>query len=149
MKNRGDEIIDDTHLSENILSELYPRIPSPPLSNPLDFSAFEGSYTHQAYPELRISSNCTTRSRAYQVLNRTTPDLCVSLAQPNDYSKDMEWGLFHVSSTYWLQITVRSGDSSAARAEFLISPDGSISRLGVEIEPAMAARGEKIWWKRM
>lgn len=149
MKNRGDAIINDTHLSEHILSELYPRIPSPSLPNPLNLSNFEGSYTHSAYPDLRISSNCSGYSRAYQVLNRTTPDLCVSLTRPNGYSKDMDWGLFHVSGTYWLQITVRSGDSSAARVEFLISPDGSASWLGIEIEPAMAERGEKIWWRHV
>ncbi|KAE9363902.1 putative penicillin-binding protein [Stipitochalara longipes BDJ] len=139
----GDEIINDTHLpkisywSFNLGS---PLLPYPTLSTSLRSK----DPTHQAYPELRISSTCTTRSRAYQVLNRTTPDLCVSLAQPNDYSKDMEWGLFHISGMYWLQITVRSGDSSAARAEFLVGPEGSISRLGVEIESAMAARGEEI-----
>ncbi|KAL3417428.1 penicillin-binding protein [Phlyctema vagabunda] len=146
---RGNEFIEDTHLSENILSELYPGIPSPPLPNPLDLSAFEGFYTHPAYPDLTISSHCTTHSPAYQVFNRTTPDLCVSLVQPNGYSKDMECGLFHVSGTYWLQITVRSGDASAARAGFSIDPDGSISSLGVEIEPVMAAQGESIWWRRV
>ncbi|KAJ6035871.1 Beta-lactamase-like protein [Penicillium herquei] len=56
---RGDAIINNTHLSENILSELYPSIPDPPLASPLNFSDYEGSYTHPAYPQLRISSNCT------------------------------------------------------------------------------------------
>ncbi|KAJ5834571.1 Beta-lactamase-like protein [Penicillium robsamsonii] len=145
---RGDAMINDRYLSENILSELYPRIPDPPLASPVNFSAYEGSYTHPAYPELKMSSNCRV-DRAYQVLNRTSPDLCASLARYNDYSKDLEIGFFHVSGTYWLQIAVRWGLPSAARVEFRIGPDGSASWLGIEIEPSMAKREERIWWRHV
>lgn len=149
MKHRGDAIINDTHLSENILSELYPRIPDPPLASPLNFSDYEGSYTHPAYPELRISRNCTRDTRFCQRWNRATPDLCASLPRYNDYSKEFEIDFFHVSGTYWFQIAVRWGVPSAARVEFLISPEGSVSWLGIEIEPLMAERGEKIWWRHV
>lgn len=81
------------------------------------------------------------------MLNRKAPDLCASLTKYNDYSRDLEIGLFHVSSTYWLHIAAQGGILSAARAEFLDRPDGSASWLGIEIEPLMANQGEKIWWR--
>ncbi|KGO45795.1 Beta-lactamase-like protein [Penicillium expansum] len=143
---RGDAMINDGRLSDNILSELYPRIPDPPLASPINLSAYEGSYTHPAYPELRMSRNCTKGDSA---LNRTTPDLCASLVKYNDYSKDLEIKFFHVSGTYWVQIAVRWGVPSAARVEFLIGPDGLASWLGIEIDPLMANRGEKIWWRHV
>ncbi|KAJ5280904.1 Beta-lactamase-like protein [Penicillium angulare] len=146
LEQRADAAMNTTHLSKHLLSEIYPKLPSPPLSNPLDLSAFEGYYTHPAYPDLRISTDCISNSKAYEVLNRTTPDLCILHTRPNDYSKDMEWGLFHVYGTYWLQIVLWSGGLSAARIEFSIGSDGLVSRLGIEIEPAMAQKGEKIWW---
>lgn len=93
-----------------------------------------------------MSSNCTRVDRA---LYRTTPNLCASLAKYNDYSKDLEINFFHVSDTYWFQIAVRWGVPSAARVEFLIGPDSSASWLGIEIEPLMAKRGEKIWWRHV
>lgn len=142
-------MINDTHLPENILSELYPKIPDPPLASPLNFSAYEGSYTHPSYPDLRVSSNCTGDDRVYQRLNRTTPDLCATLPNYNDYSRDLEIAFFHVSGAYWFQIAVRWGVPSAARVEFLISPDGSAEWLGIEIDPLMADRGEKIWWRHV
>jgi hypothetical protein len=149
METRGDAMINDTYLSENILSELYPKIPDPPLPSPLNFSLYEGAYTHPAYPELRITSDCSGGDRAYRGLNRTTPDLCASLARYNDYSKDLGIDLFHVSGTHWIQIALRWGVPSAARVEFLIGPDGSVGWLGIEIEPAMAEREEKIWWRHV
>lgn len=136
-----------TRLSKDIISYLYPKIPEPPLASPLNFSIYEGHYTHPAYPELRVSSVCKENDRAYEVLNRKVPDLCACLTNSNDYSRDLEIGLFHVSSTYWLQIAAQGGSLSAARAEFLDRPDGSASWLGIEIEPQMAKQGEKIWWR--
>ncbi|KAJ5628008.1 Beta-lactamase-like protein [Penicillium lividum] len=145
----GDAMINQTHLSEHVLAELYPSIPDPPLASPLDFSAYEGFYTHPSYPDLILSSNCTGDHRVYQRLNRTAPDLCASISNYNDYSKDLEIGLFHVSGTYWLQIAMRWGYPTAVRLEFQISPDGSASWLGIEIDPLMAERGEKIWWRHV
>jgi hypothetical protein len=55
--------------------------------------------------------------------------------------------LFHVSGTHWLQIALWWGVPHAARVEFLINPDGLVGWLGIEIEPLMAERGEKIWWR--
>lgn len=139
IKNRRDAIINDTQPSDHILSELYPRIHCPPLPSPLNFSTLEGSYTHPAYPELRISSSCTGYDRVYKGLDRTTPDLCASLARYNEYTKDMAIDFSHMSGTYWLQIAVRWGVPSAARVEFLVSPDGSPSWLGIQIQPLMAS----------
>ncbi|KAJ5752867.1 Beta-lactamase-like protein [Penicillium odoratum] len=146
---RGDAMINQTHLSEHIIAELYPGVPDPPLANPLDISAYEGFYTHPSYPDLILSSNCTGDYRIYQRLNRTAPDLCASISNYNDYSKELGIGLFHVSGTYWLQIAMRWGYPTAVRLEFQISPDGSASWLGIEIEPLMAEREEKIWWRHV
>lgn len=146
---RGNAIINETRLSEETIEKLYPRIPNPPLANPLNISAYEGFYTHPSYPQLRVSSNCTGDPRVYQGLNRTTPDLCASLPNYNDYSRDLEIAFFHVSGTYWYEITAIWAIPSAARVEFLVNPDSSASWLGIEIEPSMAKRGEKIWWRRV
>lgn len=142
-------MINDTQLSDRFLSKLYPRIPCPPLPSPLNFSTLEGSYIHPAYPELTLTTNCTGDDRIYKGLNRTTPDLCASFANYNEYSKDMVIDLFHISGTYWIQIAVRWGVPTAARVEFLVSPDGSASWLGIEIDPLMAEQEEKIWWKHV
>ncbi|CEJ60832.1 hypothetical protein PMG11_09389 [Penicillium brasilianum] len=145
---RGDAVINNTRLSEGFLFELYPKIPCPPLPSPLNFSFFEGSYSHLAYPDLILTSNCTGDDRNYTGLNRTTPDLCASFANSNEYSKDMVIDLFHISGTQWLQIAVGWGVPSATRVEFMIR-DGSARWLGIEIEPLMAERKEKILWKHM
>lgn len=142
-------MINDTQLSDDFLSKLYPKIPCPPLLSPLNFSTLEGSYIHPAYPDLVLTSNCTGDDRIYKGLNRTIPDLCASLVNYNEYSKDMAIDLFHITGTHWLQIAVRWGVPSAARVEFLVSPDSSARWLGIGIEPSMAEREEKIWWKHV
>ncbi|KAJ5936845.1 Beta-lactamase-like protein [Penicillium verhagenii] len=146
---RGDALINQTHLSENILSELYPTIPDPPFPSPVNFSAYEGSYTHPAYPEFKISSNCTGDERVYKRLNWTTPDLCAILPRHNDYSIDTKLYFFHVSGTFWYQIGLSWDVPTPSRVEFEIGPDGSVTRLGIEIEPTMAEQREKIWWKHV
>lgn len=55
-------MINQTHLPDNIISLLYPIVPDPPLPNPLKLSAYEGIYSHPAYPDLNISTNCPKRS---------------------------------------------------------------------------------------
>ncbi|OQE20077.1 hypothetical protein PENSTE_c014G02619, partial [Penicillium steckii] len=146
---RGDALINDTQLSDDFLSKLYPKIPCPPLPSPLNFSTLGGSYVHPAYPDLVLTSNCTGEDRIYKGLNRTTPDLCASIVDYNEYSRDMTIDLFHITGTHWLQIAVRWGVPGAARVEFLVSPDSSARWLGIGIEPSMAERGEKIWWKHV
>jgi hypothetical protein len=148
MIKSGDAVINNTRLPDGFLFKLYPKIPCPPLASPLNSSFLEGSYTHPAYPDLILTSNCTGDDRNYNGLNRTTPDLCASFANSNEYSKDMVIDLFHISGTQWLQIAVGWGVPTATRVEFLIS-DGAARSLGIEIEPLMTERKEKIWWKHV
>lgn len=140
-------MINKTQLSDNIISALYPIIPDPPLPNPLNLSAYEGTYTHPAYPDLRVSSSCPKRGRVFQGLNRSVPDLCASFVKYNEYTRHLVIDLFHVSGTFWIQIAAPWELPSAARVEFRVDSKGSVSWLGVEAEPLMAVYEKKIWWK--
>ncbi|KAJ5521371.1 Beta-lactamase-like protein [Penicillium freii] len=137
----GDKIVNDTNLPDNIISELYPMTPHPSLPNPLNISAYEGTYTHPAYPDLRVSSSCSERETTIQGLQRKLPDLCVSIYLISD--------LFHVSGMFWVQIAMRWGVTNAMRVEFRIDSKGMVSWLGIEIEPLMGVHEEKIWWKHL
>lgn len=147
--SRGDASINNTHLPKNIISKLYPTIPQPPSPNPLNISAYEGIYTHPAYPDLRISSSCPNQESTTQGLECRIPDLCASIVNPNEYSKYLPIDLFHVSGTFWVQIAKRWGVLDATRLEFRIDPNGVVSWLGIEIETVMRVHEQKIWWKRM
>jgi hypothetical protein len=122
-------------------------VPNPALPNPLNISAYEGTCTHPAYPDLRVSSSCSEGEGAIQGLQRRVPDLCVSIVKYNQYAQYLINNLFHVSGTFWIQISTRWGASKAMRVEFRIDSKGIASWLGIEIKPLMPVR-EKIWWKR-
>ncbi|KAJ5245744.1 beta-lactamase/transpeptidase-like protein [Penicillium chrysogenum] len=120
----GDKIINDTNLPDNTISELYPMTPHPPLPNPLKISAYEGTYTHPVYPDLRVSSSCSERETAIQGLQRKLPDLCVSIVKYNQYSQYLISDLFHVSGMFWVQIATHWGVTNATRVEFRIDSKG-------------------------
>lgn len=123
--------------------------PHPPLPNPLKISAYEGTYTHPVYPDLRVSSSCSERETAIQGLQRKLPDLCVSIVKYNQYSQYLISDLFHVSGMFWVQIATHWGVTNATRVEFRIDSKGMVSWLGIEIEPLMGVHEEKIWWKHL
>ncbi|KAJ9409627.1 hypothetical protein DTO045G8_2553 [Paecilomyces variotii] len=147
-RSRSDAMINQTHLPDNIISLLYPTVPDPPLPNPLKLSAYEGIYSHPAYPDLNISTNCPKRSAPIpSTLNKTSPDLCGSVVNSNEYTKDTVFGLYHITGTFWVQIADFWELNTATRVEFQLSSDGSVNLMGIEAEDVMTAKGEKIWWK--
>lgn len=131
------------------MSLLYPNLPSPPLPNPLKLSVYEGTYTHPAYPDFKISSNCPKERPIPASLKQEGPDLCVSFVNGNEYSQNLVFDLRHVSGTFWMQIGSLWEIPTAARVEFRIDAQGKVRWMGVEAEALMAVRGEKIWWKRV
>ncbi|KAJ9300888.1 hypothetical protein DTO271G3_2052 [Paecilomyces variotii] len=146
--SRADAMINQTHLPDNIISLLYPTVPDPPLPNPLKLSAYEGVYSHPAYPDLNISTICPERSAPIpSSLNKTSPDLCGWVVNSNEFTKDTVLYLYHITGTFWVQIDDFWELSSATRVEFQLSSDGSVNLMGIEAEDAMTAKGEKIWWR--
>ncbi|KAL1885520.1 hypothetical protein Plec18167_001014 [Paecilomyces lecythidis] len=147
--SRADAMINQTNLPDNIVSILYPAIPDPPLPSPRDFSAYEGIYHHPAYPDLNISSDCPKRSSPVPPsLNKTLPGLCGSVVNGNEYSNDEVFDFYHITSTFWVKMANFWDLSTASRVEFHLSSDGSVDLMGIEVDDAMTAKGEKIWWKR-
>ncbi|GAD98348.1 protein flp, putative [Paecilomyces variotii No. 5] len=145
--SRADAMINQTHLPDNFISTLYPTIPDPPIPNPLAITAYEGTYYHPAYPDLIISSNCPKRSVPIPPsLNKTLPDLCGSVVNSNEYTKDEVFDFYHITSTFWVQIAGYWDASTASRVEFYLNSDGSVGLMGIEADDAMKAKGEKIWW---
>ena len=48
-----------------------------------------------------------------------------------------------------MQIMEFWGIPVVSRIEFKVEADGTVGWMGIEAEPMMAVKGEKIWWKRV
>lgn len=142
-------MINSTHLPSDIIPLLYPSTPDPPLPNPLPLSAYEGIYTHPAYPDLQVSPICPSDAPTLNETDRKLPDICASFVNPSKYTPGMVLGLYHVTGTFWAQIMDFWGLPVVSRVEFRIEADGMASWVGIEVEPMMAVKGEKIWWRRV
>ncbi|KAF9894292.1 hypothetical protein FE257_007795 [Aspergillus nanangensis] len=144
-----DDLLQNLTLTKSTLQELYPTLPDPLLSHSLSLSAYRGSYVHHAYPELTISADCPDKAIT------TTPDkwtgvkLCASIAQPIQLPSPLMLNFFHITDTFWTLIASVGGVDTAWRVEFRLARQGTISHIGIEIDPAMASKGEKIWWEHM
>lgn len=150
---RADTLLNNTIIPNNTASIVYPKTPEPPLPNPLNLSAYTGYYTHPAYPDIVISSNCPGRSATPKNLdlglNRTDPDLCAIIANENEYTKAEIMDLFHVSGTFWIQVSSIWAVPSVTRVDFKIAEDGKVALMGAVADTMMAVKGEKIWWRRV
>ena len=69
--------------------------------------------------------------------------------KPSEYTPEIVLGLYHVTGTFWVQIMEFWGIPVVSRIEFKVEADGTVGWMGIEAEPMMAVKGEKIWWKRV
>lgn len=148
------EISTLSQISPDVLHNLYPTRPDPPLPLPLPISAYEGIYVHPAYPALNISAHCAKPSIFPRFPNPdSTEHEGASLQQPLSLCATICGSILahtiefrHVSGEFWLVARDFWGEHKATRAEFRVAPDGTVGELGVEFEPMM--KGEKIWFRR-
>ncbi|KAL3454569.1 beta-lactamase/transpeptidase-like protein [Aspergillus insuetus] len=140
--------------SNKTLAALYPDLPEDPetlLPHPLPLSSYSGRYTHPAYPTLLINSTCPDRS--YRLKNPekwTGARLCADFDnyKTGSFSTEIGIDLFHVTGTFWSLVSSTAGMDGAARVEFRIAPDGTVTEIGVEFDDMMQKKGEKIWFAR-
>ncbi|KAJ0422251.1 beta-lactamase/transpeptidase-like protein [Aspergillus carlsbadensis] len=139
--------------SNKTLAALYPDLPDTDslLPHPLPLNSYNGRYTHPAYPTLLINSTCPDRS--YRLKNPekwTGARLCADFDnyKPGTFSTEIGIDLFHVTGTFWTLVSSTAGMDGAARVEFRISPDGTVTEVGVEFDDMMQKKGEKIWLTR-
>ncbi|EAS36506.3 uncharacterized protein CIMG_01860 [Coccidioides immitis RS] len=150
-RRRAEESINNTKIPPQILQNLYPRIPDPPLPPPVMLSAFEGVYTHAAYPTLNITSECPDRSLFPPLSGKQKLGplkLCATLSKSAFGDSALVLELRHVTGDFWIVGTLMYGASTAIKAEFKLSPEGTISRVLIEMEPNMALEDKGIWWEK-
>ncbi|KAL4869188.1 hypothetical protein BDV12DRAFT_196619 [Aspergillus spectabilis] len=149
-------VIDDQmrrlKLTNETLSALYPDLPSIPdlLPHPLNLSSYTGTYTHPAYPTIRVSSgsDCPLRKVLNSPEKWTGARLCADFEDPVFLAVGSSFDIFHVSGTYWTAVFGAEGQTSATRAAFRISPEGVVSEIGIEWDSEMIKKEEKIWLQR-
>ncbi|KAI1972888.1 hypothetical protein LOZ53_001971 [Ophidiomyces ophidiicola] len=150
-KQRAQESLEITKISPAILQDLYPHIPEPPLKPPLKLSAYEGIYTHPAYPTLNITSECPKESMfpplsSKQKLGREK--LCATLSHSAFGDSAVILELRHITGDFWIVGTLMYGASTATKAKFKLDPEGTISKLAIEMEPTMALEDKGILWQK-
>jgi hypothetical protein len=74
-----------------------------------------------------------------------TPRLCATIL---DAITEATIEFRHASGDFWFLATELLGQQNAARAEFTIGSEGTAEKVGVEFEPALAAKGVKIWLQK-
>ncbi|KAK2861309.1 hypothetical protein FQN49_004336 [Arthroderma sp. PD_2] len=150
-RKRAEETLDNTKISPRILQDLYPRIPDPPLPPPLKLAAYEGIYTHPAYPTLKITTECPTHSLfpSLSGKHRLGADrLCAKLSQSAFGGSALILELRHVTGDFWIVGTLMYGATSATKAKFILGPEGGINRIAIEMEPTMALEHKGIHWQK-
>ncbi|KOC14079.1 penicillin-binding protein [Aspergillus flavus AF70] len=128
---------------------LYPTIPNPPLHPPLPLTSITGLYTHPAYPTLNFTEKCSQKSIIPPLTNATTvPRLCMFFVDPAELPESLIMEIVHVFGDDWVFGSEYDGLATATKVQVKAGPDGSVERLGIEADGAMAALGEKIWWDK-
>jgi CubicO group peptidase (beta-lactamase class C family) len=112
---------------------LYPSLPANPMPLSLPLKAYVGSYRHPGYGVMILSA---------QGKGLEADRLKLEIA--------MTVKLEHISGNFWLAyLYVKNRDPrdvEVVRAEFYLSANGTVEKLGIEFEPKMG--GEKIWFVR-
>lgn len=120
--------------AEHSRERLYPSLPTSliPLSRPLE--EYAGFFRHPGYGAM--------------VLIAQGKEL---MADRLEQEIAMTVRLEHISGSFWLAyLYVKNRDPrdvEVVRAEFYISEDGTVSKLGIDFEPKM--EGKKIWFLRV
>ncbi|KAL4973534.1 beta-lactamase/transpeptidase-like protein [Aspergillus desertorum] len=140
-------------LSNDALAALYPDLPDRDslLPHPLELDAYSGHYTHPAYPELKITTDCSERDVLKNPEKWTGARLCASFENPSSGPKSVELALdlFHVTGTYWTLVSSKAGMDAGARVEFRIGVEGKVTEVGVEFDDMMQKKERKIWLARV
>jgi CubicO group peptidase (beta-lactamase class C family) len=145
----GDTQVPNMTVTPDQLRDLYPSVPDPPLSPPADASAYTGVYVHPAYPTLIITADCPPSAFLPPFPHKEAPSETVKICVDSLLSyKEKPVEFMHVSGDFWVFGEESWGQPFISRAEFRLGPNGRVQQLGVEWEPAMTAKGEKIWYER-
>ncbi|KAL4950792.1 beta-lactamase/transpeptidase-like protein [Aspergillus filifer] len=146
------------NLTKDTLDALYPTLPdndnSSLLPHPLNLSAYEGAYTHPAYPAISISSTCaplntTAPARTPTPSKWTGSRLCGEFQDIMRIpTSNLTFDFLHITGQYWTLIMELEGMQDGTRVEFDIAPEGVVSRVGVEFEVNMREKKGKIWFER-
>ncbi|KAL4732931.1 beta-lactamase/transpeptidase-like protein [Aspergillus similis] len=140
-------------LSNETLAALYPDLPdrNSLLPHPLELDAYSGLYTHPAYPELRIRTECPERDIVKNPEKWTGARLCASFEKTTSepMSADLALDLFHVTGMYWTLVSSKAGMDAAARVEFRIGAEGKVTEVGIEFDDMMQKKEQKIWLARV
>lgn len=67
---------------------------------------------------------------------------------PAELPESLIMEIVHVSGGDWVFGSEYDGLATATKVQVKAGPDGSVERLGIEADGAMAALGEKIWWDK-
>lgn len=100
---------------------------------------------HDAYPTLNISTNCQPDISS---LKDSQTQLCAQLLEPAIKDIVLILEFQHVTGDFWVLKYSWYGQVRIMRAKFSISPEGTVSEVGIEIEPLMVPKGQKIWWQK-
>ncbi|KAL9621138.1 MAG: hypothetical protein Q9160_004389 [Pyrenula sp. 1 TL-2023] len=128
----------------------FPSLPDPPLLPALDVVSYTGTFEHPAYPELTLSlcnldvtmPICPERTKS------ATPRICGTF--PGIKRLELKMELSHASGESWLaEVQVGHQDklNQIAPVTFEISPNGSVDRIGIGLEPSMGPDG-RIWFDK-
>ncbi|KAF3899230.1 Beta-lactamase class C family protein [Trichophyton interdigitale] len=150
-RKRAEATLENTKISPRVLDDLYPRIPSPPLPPPLKLSEYEGTYTHPAYPTLKITTDCPSHSLFPKLSGKRKLGpyrLCAKPLHSAFGSSALVLELIHVTGDFWVVGTLMYGATSATRGKFVLSPEGAINQISIEMEPTMALEHKGIHWKK-
>ncbi|EEQ31731.1 conserved hypothetical protein [Microsporum canis CBS 113480] len=150
-RKRAEATLENTKISPRVLEDLYPRIPNPPLPPSLKLSDYEGVYTHPAYPTLKITTECPTHSLFPKLSGKRklgADRLCAKLSQSAFGGSALILELRHVTGDFWIVGTLMYGATSATRGKFILSPEGVINQISIEMEPTMALEHKGIHWQK-
>ena len=122
---------------------LFPDIPSPPISLTRPLEDYQGTYFHPAYKNITL--RVASPSKHLPVAEET--DVVLRAVWEKEWPVVIE--LEHVSGEHfvaWINLVVpgpivREGGP----AVFEVGPNGDVSKLGIEMEPAL---GQMIWFSR-
>ncbi|KAJ6111842.1 Peptidase S12 Pab87-related C-terminal [Penicillium sp. IBT 18751x] len=114
----------------DIKKRLFPRLPDPPIPHSLDLEEYAGTYTHPA------NASVTIKFEGGELVTEKTQG-----AIPGVLSLTHASGEFFVGRMKSFNLVIEP-----FVVEFRIDSTGSVSKVGMDLEPSL--KGEKIWFER-
>ena len=122
----------------------FPDAPKPGLPHALPLEEYSGTYFHPGYRNITF---VVTDPADYLPIAESTKKV---LHGSNQHEWNVIFDLEHVSGEHFVAFANSEMGSpmlqEVTTAEFVVGPDGKVSRLGVVIEPALA---ENIWFDKI